>query len=240
MFRFLAKALVWGGAFLLGAVLFFFAVYRPMMIKWGTTKEERAREMPGDNLLSEYAFTYIQAITIHAPKEIVWAYLKQVGYRRAGWYNLDWINGLIKDYFYEGGKSADRVIPELQRLTQGDMIYIVPDFGFQVEKLAEAEQLLLVGYEPGKNKTTAPVINTWVYTLEEVDAGTTRVLTRFKTKYPREFGMKLMMAIINEAGGAGLQQPAMLKGLKKRAEAEYKKTMSDRTKATKVVTSGNY
>lgn len=81
------------------------------------------------------------------------------------------------------------------------------------------------------------MINTWVYTLEEVDAGTTRVLTRFKTKYPREFGMKLMMAIINEAGGARLQQPAMLKGLKKRAEAEYKKAMSGRMKTSNVVAS---
>jgi hypothetical protein len=216
----LLRLLLLTGVLAVLGLTFFILVYRPVMRRWGTSETERVRVLPGDGLLTGYAFSYTQAITIEAPREIVWAYLQQVGYQRAGWYNLDFINGLIKDYFFEGGKSANRIIPELQGLKAGDTIKIVPEMGFVVEELKEAELLLLVGYEPGAAPGTAPLINTWVFTLEETAPGRTRLLTRFKTRYPDSLGLKVMMAVINEAGGAGLQQPAMLRGLKKRAEAE--------------------
>ena len=215
------QCFMWSGALLLLAAAFFFIIYRPTMVKWGTTREEQKKALPGDELLNDHAFSYTQAITIKAPKEIVWAYLIQVGYQRAGWYNVDWINGMIKGYFYEGGRSANRIIPEFQTLAQGDIIKIVPEMGFVVSEIKETETLLLLGYEPGSKQDATPLISTWVFTLEEREPGAARLVTRFKTKYPDALGLKIMMAVVNEAGGAGLQQPAMLRGLKRRAEVEF-------------------
>jgi hypothetical protein len=111
---------------------------RDLWVNKGITKTERNMEMPGDGYVNNPDMVYEQAITINTPPEYVWAYLIQVGYKRAGWYNWDFINRLAADnYFYENDRSADRVIPELQNLNQGDKISIVPDISFLVEEIKE-------------------------------------------------------------------------------------------------------
>ncbi|UCF46998.1 MAG: hypothetical protein JSU89_07405, partial [Myxococcales bacterium] len=62
--------------------------------RWGSTPEERARKMPGDEYLdggprARVAMT--RAILIHAPPERVWPWLSQLG-RGAGWYSVDWLD----------------------------------------------------------------------------------------------------------------------------------------------------
>jgi hypothetical protein len=60
-------------------------------IRWGSSPEERALEMPGDAYLevgppARVAMT--RAISIHARPETVWPWLAQLG-RGAGWYSID-------------------------------------------------------------------------------------------------------------------------------------------------------
>jgi hypothetical protein len=62
--------------------------------RWGSTAEERAREMPGDEYLeggpsARVAMT--RAISIEAPPERVWPWIAQLG-RGAGWYSVDWLD----------------------------------------------------------------------------------------------------------------------------------------------------
>jgi proline iminopeptidase len=142
--RFVLRFSLWGLAIFMVLTLILVIVVRPVMHYWGTTEDEKVMALPGDDLLEDPAFTYTQAITINAPQEIVWAYLIQVGYQRAGWYNIDWINGMIKNYFYEEGQSANRIIPELQDLQVGDMIHIIPDGGFKIIELERNERLLMI------------------------------------------------------------------------------------------------
>ncbi|MFZ5351147.1 MAG: hypothetical protein ACOZCL_00335 [Bacillota bacterium] len=205
----------------IGAALIFLALYvtilRPWSLKMGATAEELNMTLHGDELIEKADFQYTQAITIDAPKDIVWAYLKQVGYKKAGWYNIDWINGLaVKDFFYEGGKSADRIIPELQDLKAGDTIHINPYVGFPVIELEDKGHMLMAAAEDGKTTVT------WLFQLEEIDTDTTRLITRWKNLKLSEGFSGIIMNIISEVGGPLIQQPVMLRGLKKRAEAEYK------------------
>lgn len=200
------------------AVIYFLFV-RSWILRMGVTDEELKMTMPGDGLVNSSSMGYTQAITINAPKKNVWAYLIQVGYKRGGWYNWDFINGtFITDYFYENKKSADRVIPELQNLKQGDKIYLVPQLGLDVTELKQNEDMLLTSKEGEK------YIVVWSFMLKELDKDKTRLYVRWSSELPDSLITKLINLVVIEPGGAGIQQSQMLKGIKKRAEADYSKS----------------
>lgn len=88
---------------------------------WGTTREERARVLPGDAIVPDPQFGGDHAITIERPRSAVWPWLKQVGWHRGGWYTYRWVDALL---FRQNAPSAERILPEFQRLGLDD---IVPD-----------------------------------------------------------------------------------------------------------------
>jgi hypothetical protein len=181
----------------------------------GTTAEERVMALPGDDLVNNPNEHYTQAVTIKAPAEIVWAYLVQVGYRRAGWYNWDYFNRLSgKDYFYENNKSAKRIIPELQNLKTGDKIYLTPQIGMKAEILNKPKVMVLTGREKDR------CLVAWLYYLQKVDSGTTRLIVRWNSRLGEGPAFALMNRLVVEPGGMGIQQTWMLRGIKKRCEAE--------------------
>lgn len=194
----------------------YFLFIRPWMLRMGATDTEVAMAMPGDDLIVSPSTKYTQAVTVKAPKDLVWAYLIQVGYRRAGWYNVDFVNRFAaKDYFYENNRSADRIIPELQGLKQGDTIYILPQSGLEVSELKDKEYMLLTAAENGK------VLTRWVYQLKEIDPQTTRLYVRWTSDLASDMVYKLINTVIVEPLGAGIQQTMCLHGIKNRAERDY-------------------
>lgn len=85
--------MIWTAAFLAIALVFGVATLRWGM-RWGSTPEERARQMPGDEYLAEGPSTRVamtRAISIMAPPESVWPWVRQLG-RGAGWYSIDWLD----------------------------------------------------------------------------------------------------------------------------------------------------
>ena len=104
-------------AVLLIVVVVYLALLRPRSHRWGLTNEEIGLSLPGDDLVPIPKVEYTQAITIDAPSEEVWPWLVQIGYGRAGWYTYDWFYNLTgSGSFYDGDRSAERIIPELQDL----------------------------------------------------------------------------------------------------------------------------
>ena len=222
--RFLKRAIIVCVCLGIVLLLVYAVALRPWSLRMGANDSEVVMQLPGDNLVSDAGFQYTQAITIDAPKDIVWAYLIQIGYKRGGWYNIDWINGMIKDYFYEGGKSAGRIIPELQDLKEGDKIFLNPSIpGFLVSKLEKHDYMILTAADTGTNMETVTSANvSWVFKLQEMDSDTTRFIVRWRSVPNKGFSGFIMDRFM-DVGSAGLQQPAMLRGLKSRAEAEYDK-----------------
>lgn len=206
--------------------LIYFLFIRPWILHMGATSSEAKMSMPGDNLVSSPNCKYTQAVTVKAPKEFVWGYVVQMGYRRAGWYNWDFINRLAaKDYFYENNKSTDRIIPELQTLKKGDKLQITPQApAFDVADLKKEEYMLLTGNDKDK------YIVRWTYMLKEVDKDTTRLYVRWESNLGDSFMIKAMNLLITEPGGAGIQQSQNLRGIKSRAEKDYSKINSNRKK----------
>lgn len=206
----------------------YLVVLRPRSQCWGATKAEVGRSLPGDNLAPIVKVGYTQAITMNAPPEEVWPWLVQIGYQRGGWYTYDWFYKLMgEDDFYDGDRSADRIIPELQDLNVRDTINISKQMSFDVVALEQNRMLVLlarVDLDTGEYfelTDTMPanfLNNSWVYFLEEVDANTTRLIVRWRGDYSPGLGIPLASALGIEAG-ALIFQPKTLKGIRARAEA---------------------
>ncbi len=219
------KAVLYLVAAALLVVSCYAAFGRALMLRWGATDAEVAMALPGDQYVPEGAanyYTYIHAVTIDAPPDYAWPYIVQMGYQRAGWYNLDFINNAAANgkYFYENNRSADRVIPELQSLKVGDKIWLVPNvIGMEVKELVPNQTLLLYGGTEEKADVT------WLYSLQPVGDNKTRLIVRWRETQKDDFTTKLMNTLITEPGGCGVQQTLNLNGIKSRAERDYSKVV---------------
>jgi hypothetical protein len=105
---------------------------------------------------------------VEAPPEAVWPWIAQLGFGRAGWYSYDLLDNL-------GRHSAETVIPSLQEIHVGDVVPMGPGgAGLHVKDLVAGEWLLWwdgVGY------------STWLWSLEQVAPGRTRLVTRVRLRY---------------------------------------------------------
>jgi hypothetical protein len=157
----LALALAIGTAAFLG-------IYRRLHLRWGATDAEVARAMPGDEVAMQPVFNATRAVTIDASPSQVWPWIVQIGYGRAGWYGLDWLdNG--------GVPSARRIIPELQGLAVGDKMPIfpasppfAPDLYQTVAAVAPEHYLLTKGGDG----------TTWIWALYPAEDGAGETRTR--------------------------------------------------------------
>lgn len=205
------------------------AAIRPVAAAYGSTPAERAAAYPLDELVPKPRWGFTQAVTIDAPAGEVWKWLVQVGYRRAGWYNLDFINGAIPGYFYEGNGSARRIVPELQRLSAGDTIAIAPGAELTATVVEPGKALVMTlfidpstgtPYDPAGPAVPAERFEiVWGYHLTPVGENRTRLVARYRSYATVRFPLSLVFEAVNMAGGGVLQQPAMFSGLKARAEA---------------------
>jgi hypothetical protein len=83
---------------------------RPRLLRWGASDDEVTQSYPGAELIPHAKRTATMAVTIGAPRALVWPWLVQMGCDRAGWYSWDRLdNG--------GVPSAERT---LSRSSSGD------------------------------------------------------------------------------------------------------------------------
>jgi protein-S-isoprenylcysteine O-methyltransferase Ste14 len=204
------------------ALAVFAVVVTPAMVRLGASRAELAAAMPGDAYVGPGAKGYTQAIDVGAPADELWKWLVQVGYRKAGWYNFDAINRLAApDYFHEPGGSARRIIPEFQDLAPGDKVFLVPQLGMTVVEALPGRSLVMAA-DPGRKGGDNVA---WSYSISPRGEGGCRLVTRFLVSVPASGAgaggmlMGLIGDLVNSLGGATIQQPAMLWGIKRRAES---------------------
>lgn len=179
--------------------------------------------LPGDNFLQpsrrsekHHLAQVTHHVEIQAPPRVVWRWLVQMGRRRGGWYSWDLLdNG--------GTPSAERIIPELQKLAVGDTLPIKatgPD-GFMV-LLLDPERALVVGDPallPGRvNAAPAATSGTWAFVLEPLGADATLLLERVRIAYEPSLLTALLRPFVSAVHE--LMMWKHLRTLKSRAEAQ--------------------
>lgn len=179
-------------------------LYRHWHLRWGATDGELREPMPGDEAVPKASFCATRAITIAAPPALVWPWIVQMGYGRAGFYTY----ALLDNAGYE---SPDDILPEYQHPRVGDwmpMASVVNDTtAFKVGGL-ETNAWLLWG-KPD---------STWAWKLVALPGGGTRLITRLKQRYPWETpGMALFTLVLLEFGDFAMMR-RQLRGIKGRAE----------------------
>jgi hypothetical protein len=148
----------------------------------GSTADERAAALPGDDLIDDPSFVTNHAATLSAPPEDVWPWLTQVGWHRGGWYTPRWVDRLL---FPDNWPSADRLDPDLVRdLRPGDRIPDGPPGTAEfVVEVADAPRVLVLHSRthlpPGWDRRLGASLDwVWTFTLDPVSGGRTRMLIR--------------------------------------------------------------
>ena len=85
---------------------------------WGSTREELALSLPGDDPTHHPALSLQHAVTIDAPPQAVWPWLVQLGQDRAGFYSYDW----LERAFGADIHNVFEVHPEWQQRRVGDHV----------------------------------------------------------------------------------------------------------------------
>lgn len=204
-----------------------YGALHPQLLRPGTTDEEARRPLKGDEVIADPDWQTTFAIRIDAAPADVWPWIVQIGWGRAGWYTwypLD--NGAVP--------SADRIVPELQRLAVGDAIPDGPraaeGFGVWRVLALDPERLMLLhsrrdpvsGREaPRGDAAKGPLIDcSWAFVLERVTPAVTRLVVRVRARtHGIESGSLVAQAVRLFFGlGDNVMERTLLEGVKRRAE----------------------
>jgi len=150
----------------------------------GSTRAERRRPLPGDELVGSPTWVTNHAITIPAPPGQVWPWLVQMGWHRGGFYTAEWVDRLL---FPANWPSATELVPELQRpLSVGDQIPDGPPgtAWYVVEQVDPPHLLVLhsTTHLPAawRARLGASIDWTWTFTLAGTGDGGSRLLLRVR------------------------------------------------------------
>ncbi|MFX0577888.1 SRPBCC family protein [Nocardia nepalensis] len=195
------------GTYLAGLAVGYQVILRSRCLEWGSTKEEVARAMPGDDLLTDPDIVATRSITINAAPERIWPWLVQMGPGRGGAYTYDWIENLLGLDMH----SADTILPQFQNLSVGDT-FALGDTGPRMRvAVLEPEHALVFASEDGHW--------VWAFGLYPSDEGT-RLVSRNRIALPdATVPMRVFNRLIMEPG-SWVMERKMLLGIKQRAERE--------------------
>jgi hypothetical protein len=179
-------------------------LYRHWHLRWGATDDEVRGPMPGDDIVPTASFNATRAITIEAPPQLVWPWIVQMGYRRAGFYTYPLLDNA-------GFDSADRILERYQPPRIDDWMPMAKQVNdttaFKVRAFAMHEWLLWEKPD-----------STWAWRLIPLDGGGTRLVSRLKARYAWETpGSAILTLVLLEFGDFPMMRRA-LKGIKARAE----------------------
>ena len=133
------------------------------------TAADKAKRLPGDDLIKAPSMTIDSAFELPAPPSEVYPWFVQLGKNRAGWY----FTRITEKFFLPSVRGIRHIEPKWQDLKVGDRI---PDYGkdgyfdcFHLEKDKA------IGYTSTRGNMTM----TWVLTFWPSETGT-RVIIRLK------------------------------------------------------------
>ncbi|MGO1315432.1 MAG: SRPBCC family protein [Cellulomonadaceae bacterium] len=190
-------------------------VLRRRQLRWGATADEGRAVLPGDDLVPRANVTATRAVSIDAPPSAVLPWLRQLGYRRGGFYTYDALENLVGLDLH----SADRVHPEWQA-EQGDDVHLAENVPLRVEVLDEGVlvegggAVVLHGVETAG--PPMPFDFSWAFVVRPSPSGGSRLLIRERYGYRTAAAVPIVELTIPISW---LMTQRMLRGLRERATA---------------------
>jgi hypothetical protein len=187
---------------LAGFLLLYGFILRPAHMRWGATDAEIAMPLPGDRDKTGRSVTSTRALTIHAPPELVWPWLAQLGQERGGFYSFAWLENL----FAAGMHNSERINPAFDPLRAGDRVSYFREgppgtYGI-VTEVEPQRRLQMKG---------------WTYLLQPLENGDTRFIVRYNFEVdPSLIGRYFYYAVFEPAHF--VMESGMMLGIKGRAE----------------------
>jgi hypothetical protein len=191
---------------LVAAALYWFPLRR-WFTRWGTRPTDLTRVMTGDAAVRRPSYSATLAVRVAALPEDIWPWLVQIGNQRGGLYSYDWLDRL---FGYLDHPSADRILPEHQHLSVGDVIPIGRGGGFPVTAIEAHRTLVLSGSSGGAD---------WSWELAlypDADRRWTQLVSRSRVHLATSPAAWCLMRVLEPA--AFLMTRRMLLGLKYRGE----------------------
>ncbi|CAB4685830.1 unannotated protein [freshwater metagenome] len=171
-------------------------LYEVMIFQfWGATPEEIDSPVVGDDICSDATLIATRSITISAPPQDVFPWLRQMGFGRAGWYSYDWLDNL-------GRKSATTIHEEWQIVKAGDKVPSGP-ISFTAAIVEAPRHFVLEIRSLGKKR---PKLHfTLAYELRDDPQGT-RLVTRMRSRIDFPFGSLVEKLILGPGDGFMLRR----------------------------------
>jgi hypothetical protein len=162
---------------------------------WGATPEEIQSPVVGDDLCSAATLIATRSITISAPPQEVFQWIRQMGFGRAGWYSYDWLDNL-------GRKSATTIHDEWQTVEAGDKVPSGP-ISFTAAIVEAPRHFVLEIKSLGKK---SPKLHfTLAYELRD-DLQGTRLVTRMRSHISVPLGSLFEKLILGPGDGLMLRR----------------------------------
>lgn len=197
--------------------------FRSWRRHWGATEDEVASTLPGDDLIAQPRYQTTRAIAVQATPAAVWAWLVQLGQGRGGFYTFDRLENLAGLNMH----SVDRIVPDLQGLTVGDIVPLSAIGGPTVVVL-DPDRTMVVHFVMDPF-TGRPLLGelppsrrrfdwTWTFALRPGVGADTRLIVRTRANYaPRPLIAPLVATLLEPIHF--VMEWGMLRGIKRRAES---------------------
>jgi hypothetical protein len=162
---------------------------------WGATKEEIESSVIGDDICKNATLVATRSITIAAPPQDVFPWIRQMGFGRAGWYSYDWLDNL-------GRKSASTIHDEWQSVESGDKVPSGP-IAFTASIVDSPRHFVLEIRTKGKKSPSLHF--TLAYELRDHPQGT-RLVTRMRSHTNLPFGSLCEKLVLGPGDGVMLRR----------------------------------
>ncbi|MDR2564871.1 MAG: hypothetical protein LBC97_02205 [Bifidobacteriaceae bacterium] len=202
-----------------GAALGTLAAWR-WQRRWGATAAEQRAVLPGDDLIPQPLAQATRAIGIDAPPDVVWPWLKQLGYGKAGFYSYAWLQRLAGLDI----ENADAIVPEWADIEVGSTVNLAEDLGLSVACAEPERALVLVGAgdpPPGMGQFDF----SWAFVLEPEGPVGTRLVVRERYSWSRWLDGLTIKAV---GWVSFVMSRAMLQGIRARAERSWQDRLDAR------------
>lgn len=208
-------------------------LFHPQLLRTGSTKQERAAPLPGDDLVPRPLWQETRAKTVDVPANALWPWIVQMGAGRAGWYW--WTPAEAFPEYAPYVYTTDEILEQFQSLTVGDRLsdggpYATEERGNWTVRAIEPNRHLVLyaarqvtageDFDPEKHVPAGLwFVTSWAFVLKPIGPEQTRLLVRVRVIGGPAWQFALVRLILGKGDTAA--HSSMLERIKAKAEAAY-------------------